>query len=184
VRDCGGHLADGGQPVAQAFAFLELLHASQVLEEHRRADHAVVVVPDERERVSDDSARKAKPELRAIREQVQVEYVRQQPYHLWVVAQHLRGRSPEVVGATLDPENAVGLVVDNRECAIAIQRQYAVAHACDHMPEERVLHGAGTAGWRAGTLHGGRPRRPAGSHPTARLRHRDLLHGSRSLHYS
>ena len=146
VRDCGGHLTDGGQPVAQTLAFLELFHASQILEEHRRADHLVVVVSDEREGVADDPPRKTEPELRAIREQVQIEDVREQAHHLWVVAQNLRDRSSDVVGAARDPENAIRLIVDDRQSAVAIQRQYAVPHARHDVSEERVLHGAVSCG--------------------------------------
>ena len=40
VRDDRRHLADRREPVAQPFALFQLLDAREVLEEHRRADHA------------------------------------------------------------------------------------------------------------------------------------------------
>ena len=57
VRDGRRHLAERGQPVAQALALLELLDAGQVLEEERRADVAPARVLDVRQRVADHLAR-------------------------------------------------------------------------------------------------------------------------------
>ena len=53
VRDHRRHLADRGEPIAQPLAFLELLDAREVLEEHRRADHLAGVVAHQRQRVAD-----------------------------------------------------------------------------------------------------------------------------------
>ena len=41
-------------------------------------------------------------------------------------------------------ENPAGLVVDQHEAALAIDRQHAVAHVGDHVAEEHVVRAAST----------------------------------------
>ena len=61
VGDHGRHLAHRGEPIPQALALLELLDPREVLEEHGRADHPVVVVPHQRDGVPDDPPRRPQP---------------------------------------------------------------------------------------------------------------------------
>ena len=73
VRDRRRHLAERGQPVAQALALLELLDARQVLEEQRRADVAAARVLDVRQRVADHLAGVLQPQLGAVGQVRQLE---------------------------------------------------------------------------------------------------------------
>ena len=76
VRDRRRHLAERGEPVAQALALFELLDARQVLEEERRADVAPARVLDLRQRVADHLAGVLQPQLGAVGQVRQLEGAR------------------------------------------------------------------------------------------------------------
>ena len=140
VRDHGRHLADGGEPVAQPLAFLELLDARQVLEEHRRADHArrrrrgrapacsrspcSTASAASRRGSAGGAGRRRRPARGPRRDD------------RWRTC---ATGCPTSSGCAVDAEDAVGLVVDERQPAVARNGQHAVAHAGHDVPEERVV---------------------------------------------
>ena len=130
------------QAVAQPLAFLELLDPREVPEEHRRADDRAVVVADQRERVADHLARRLDPHLDAVRQMMQIEGARQHADDVRMIVQDVRQRLTEIVGARVDAEDPVGLVVDERQPPVAGDRQHAVAHARHDVPEEGVIDAA------------------------------------------
>ena len=158
----------------EALALLELLNARQVLEEHGRADHVAIVGADERERVADHLVRGLQPHLDAVRQVVQVERTGQHADDVGMIAEDVRQRLTDVVGLRRDAEDAVGLVVDEGQRAVAGNGEHAVPHAVHDVPEERVVDRRPTR----------RPRRtgrtsvaggPSGKART-RLGHHDGLH--------
>ena len=151
VGDHGGHLADGGQTVAQPFALFELLDARQVLEEHRRADDVAVVVAHERERVADHLALTASAASRrgsaggAVRRRA----VSTRTTSGWSFSTSATGwpMSP-ACGSMPNTRYASSLMSASR--AVARDRQHAVAHAGDDVPEEGVVDAARREARRAG----------------------------------
>ncbi len=85
MRNRCSHLSECGQPVPQALAFLELLDPGQVFEEHRSADHTVGVVSNQCQRVTDDLSRQPEPQLSSIRQQMQLEHVREKAHHFGLI---------------------------------------------------------------------------------------------------
>jgi hypothetical protein len=67
-----------------------------------------------------------------------------------------------VLRLSRDAENAVGLVVDQRQTGLAGDSQYTVAHPVHDVPEEGVRRGGGPA-CRAGAF--GEGRAGVGTHP-------------------
>ena len=183
MRDRRGHLAHGSQPIPQPLTLFELLDAREILEEHRRADDAARVVADERQRIAEDLSRRAQPQFGAVRQQVQLERAAEKAHDFGMVAQNVGDRPPEIGPARRDPENAVRLVVDEREKALAGQREDTVPHACHDVPEERVVHIAGLSRYRRGDWSPGPWARPSGRRRPAyraatRLGHQGVVHGA------
>ena len=142
VRHRRRHFAERGEPIAQALALLELLDARQILEEQRRAARLAVVVADQRERIADDLAGRLQPQLDAIRQVAQFERAGNDPDDVVMDAQDVGILAADVGSGGRQPEDAIGLVVHDRQGALAGDCQHAVAHAVDHVAEEAVAAGA------------------------------------------
>lgn len=139
VRDGRRHFADRGQPIPEAFAFLDLFDARQVREEHRRADRVPRVGVDVRERVADDLARSLQPQFGAVGEQCRVRRGIECLHDLGIVQEHIPERPSDVSGVRLDVEDPLRLVVDERDALVRRDRQHAVPHRGDDAPEEGVV---------------------------------------------
>ena len=77
--------------------------------------------------------------LRAVREVMQIEHPREHADHVRVLAQDRSDRRTGIGRARGDAEDAIRLVVDERQPAVARDRQHAVAHAGHDVAEERVI---------------------------------------------
>ena len=69
----------------------------------------------------------------------QLERPPQHADHIEAIAEHVGKRSADVTGRTRQPENSVRLVVHQREGAIALERDDAVAHAAHDVAEKPVV---------------------------------------------
>ena len=166
VRDRGGHLAERRQPIAQAFALLELLDARQVLEEQRRAGDLAVLVLDLRERVADHFARALQPQLGAVGQMRQDRTRRRRcaqtsgrSLRTWA-----KGRPMSVV-LRRESQNPVGDVVHDGDAAVAGHREDPVPEIPDEIAVKAVRRGA-AAGAGAGCAF----ERPLAAAWTARRR--------------
>ena len=135
MRDAGRHLTERRKPIAQALAFLELLHLREVLEEHHGAGRLPAIVFHLRQRVADDAVEVFQPQLGAIRQMAQLERAPKHADHVGTIAQYVSKRPADVTGRTRQPENSVRLVVHQREGAIALERDDTVAHAAHDVAE-------------------------------------------------
>jgi hypothetical protein len=138
VRHGSRHLAERGEPVAQALPFLELFDACQVLEEESDTGRLAHVVPDERQRVADHLPRGLQAQLDAVRQVAQFEAAGEHAHDVGVRAQDVGVGPADVRGVTGEAEDAVRLVVHHRDGAVARDREHAVAHAAHHVPEEAI----------------------------------------------
>ena len=138
VRDCGRHLAERHQSIAQALALFELFDLRQVLEEQRNAARAAPLVPDVRQRVADHLARRLETQLGAVGQMAQLECAVQDSHHVGMFRQH-DGEVPadSPLGA-LDLENPRRFAVHLGDVAVSRNRQHAIPHAGDEVPEEAI----------------------------------------------
>jgi hypothetical protein len=139
VGDAGGHLAERGEAIPEPLALLELFDLGQILEEKHRANRHRAVVLDLRERVADHAVQLFQPHLGAIRQMAELEGARQHTDDLGAGAEYLGKRPTDVAGRRRQPEHPVGLVVHQRQRAVAAERDDAVAHAADDVAEKAVL---------------------------------------------
>ena len=139
VGDRGRHLAEHGEPVAQALPFLELLDARQVLEEHRGADGEALGVADEGQRVAEHLVGRRQAEFGTIGQEREFVGTGEHPHDRGMRVEDFGERPPHVTFAGRQSEDATRLVVDQHERAATIDRQHAVPHVRDQVAEERVV---------------------------------------------
>ena len=117
--------------------------------------HAAAVL-DLRKRVSDDAVEILQPQLGAVRQVAHLERAREHANDRGTLLQHVGERPADVAGPARQRENPVRLVVHQREGAVAVERDDAVAQAADDVPEKRIF---GRRRAMAGAPRGGGPRR-------------------------
>ena len=156
MRDAGGHLAERRQPIAEPLAFLELFHLREILEEHHGPKRGAAAVLHLRERVPDDAVQILQPQLGAVREVAHLERAREHADDRGTALEHVGEGPADVARPARQRENPVGLVVHQREGAVAVERDDAIAEAADDVPEKRVFSRHRRA---AGLTRGDRPQR-------------------------
>ncbi len=137
MRHHGGHFADGCEPVAKPFAFLDLLDVGEVLEEQRRANRFAVIVAHQRQRVTDHRVGRLEAQLRAIRQRLQFERAAQHAHDVGMFVEKIR---VELSGhiARRQPEQPPRFIVQEDDSPGTIDSQDAVAHVSHHVAEEHV----------------------------------------------
>ena len=146
VRDGGGHLAERGEPIAQPLALFELLDPGQVLEEQRRPDIAAARVLDQRECVADDLAAVLQAQLGAVGQMRNLERPGDDANNVGDLTQHFAEMPPDVAGARLQAEHAIGDLVHDRQLAVAGDGDHAVAQVPDQVLVEPVGDDAPSGG--------------------------------------
>ena len=139
VRHHRRHLADGGQPIAQALALFHLFDVGQVLEKERRAHRLAVLVAHQRQRVADHRIGGLQAQFRAVGERLQLERAAEDADDVGVLMEDVGIRGADDVVAGLEREQAAGFVVENDEAALAVDGQDAIAHVRHQMAEKCVL---------------------------------------------
>src|SRR6185369_174656 len=92
-----------------------------------------------------DFVRRLQAHLDAIGQQVQIENASENANDVGMVPEHDGNRLSDVARACRDPEDAIGLVVDQCEPAVAGDRENAIAHPRDDVPEKRVVRAVGVS---------------------------------------
>ena len=161
VRDAGGHFTERRQPIAQPLLLLDLLDAREVLEEHHGADGCAAVVLHLRQRVADHAIDVLQPKLDAVRQMAQFERARQHPDDVRPRAQHILERPPDIRVFSRQRENAIRLIVHERQRSVAPDRNDAVSHAADDVSKKPIVRQ--TAAPDAGPFHRRRSRETVGT---------------------
>jgi hypothetical protein len=138
MRDGGGHLAEGGESVAQPVALFHLLNAGQVLEEQRRPHQPPVIVVNPGEGVADGTARLAQAHFGAVGEVVGVEGALEDLTDFRAVVQDFGERPAEVARIGPQAEHPVPDIVDGGQRAFVGDGDDASAEVEDQVAEETV----------------------------------------------
>ena len=138
VRHDGRHLAHRREAVAQPLALFHLLDVREVLEEQRGAYRRPAFVAHERQGVAQHGIGGRQAKLGAIGKRFELEGAAKHAHHVWMAVQHVRVGHADNGIAGPQSEQPPGLIVDEDEVALAIDRQDAVAHIGDHVAEEGI----------------------------------------------
>ena len=133
-----GHFAHGGEAIAQPLALLDLFDVREVLEEHGRAHRLTRIVPDQGQRVANHGVGGLQAQLCAIGQRLQLKRATEHADDVGMFVKDVGVGAPADL-AGREAKQPARLVIDEDQRAIAIDREDAVAHVPDHVPEEHVF---------------------------------------------